>query len=236
VRLIRRFGVVGRLCGAALGMNPHAPRSDEIACAYSISQPYPRDIVATTVRGLSRACHRWLVSTHMFPTPLARPVIAGVRGRFSEHLTRMISSAELTDFSRSSVWWLLVKRQAARDWSDDATVDFFDTLILPSVLCELFEPSCMLKMQPGEGAMAEWWIEGPSHEDRGTVRTLGPVTYALRSKIGTHLKVPPLNVIPKIVGPNGAPFGPTDHDQPVEGSFSIRVIFGNGSGKSLTSL
>lgn len=206
------------------------------AYAYSITQPYPVDIVATTISGLAKACHKWIVSTGQFPEPMARPVIASVPGRFSEHLKRMISAAERTDFSRSSVWWLLVKREAAREWSDDASVEFFDRLIMPSIFCELFNPSCMLKMQFGQGAVAEWWIEGPADEDRGMVRTLGPVIYALRRKVGAHLNVPPANVIPRVVGWNGGPFGPPQRDQPVEGYFSVRVIYGNGAGKSLTDL
>ena len=200
------------------------PTSGPFGChAYLISSPYPH-LVATTVTGLSRACHRWLMSTGMFATGNERPEIGGVVGKFSELLCRMISASRQVDLGVYDVWDLLLKRDHARNWSDDETIATLDELILPSVFVETFEPDTLLRLTVAAPA-AEWWLEPQDCNDRPPVRTSGPVRYAICKKVAAHLGVMPENVIPQITCPLGRSFG-RDPNQPTGGFYSVRLRYG----------
>jgi hypothetical protein len=209
---------------------------------YSVTQPYPVDIVSCSKSGLICACHKWLSSLGAFEAPSHRINIAGCQGTFKEHLARIVSFGlrHPVDWRESDVWWLLLKRAAARAWSDDNTVRTFDRMIYPHIFIELLAAEEILFHQPERtgvhGALMEWWIEGPPG-DRDCVRTIGPVTYAVRRRVGDHLGVPPGNIIPRIVDFRGAPWCANMVDQPAQGEYSVKVIFGGSAAdKELTNL
>jgi hypothetical protein len=195
--------------------------------AYLVSSPYPQRLIATTVSGLSRACHRWLVATGKFVTGSERPEIGGVAGKFSEHLCRMISASRPIDLGIYDVWNLLLERDNARNWSDDETVAALDECILPSVYVETFEPDTLLRLTVAAPA-AEWWLEPQGGTAQPTVRTVGPVRYAICKKVAAHLGVLPENVIPQITDPRGRPFG-NEPDQPTSGFYAVRLRFGGAT-------
>jgi hypothetical protein len=193
---------------------------------YLIGYPYQPDLFSKTTSGLAAMCQRWLEATGKFPDTFARPLVAGVRGTRAEHLARMQScKKEIHIPTCPDVWDLLDKRLSARTWSDAATVAFFDKLISPAVFVETFAPSAMVKMQLGaRPPLAQWWIEGGPAGAHPPVRTYGPVTFALKRRLASHLGVPAGDLITQLVDLHGAEFA-HKADQPTAGEFAVRIRF-----------
>ncbi len=199
---------------------PHRPPPP--VYVYFVSAPYPNRLVSLSRDGIARVCYRWLSATGLFSLPRARPEIAGVRGFFEEHLSRMISAAQQIDAARFGLWRLFEERESAREWSDDATVTLFDALIFPSVYTETFAPEVLLRMNTLAPA-PQWWIEKTDVTERPHVRTMGPVRYAIRRTLAAHLKVVASDIIPQLTDWNRAPFPISGRNDPVGGYYSVRI-------------
>ncbi len=206
-----------------------------------VAEPYPCHLLSVSTEGLWHACHRWLSSTNLFPAPQSRPVIAGVPGRFSEHLVRMTHTAMQRPVQLQSwdIWRLLVERDNVRNWSDDETVDVLDALILPNVYVELFSPETLLRMSV-VGPGPEWWLTDYDNPAHPPVRTYGPVVKAVRIKVGAHLGFAPENVIASLYAEDGSSFGVGAQggqvDQRCNGRYQVRIRFGGDVNKPLTYL
>ncbi len=203
---------------------------------YTVGEPYPEKIVATTSQGLSEGCLRWLKSTSLFTGPMARPEIAGVRGRLVEHLTRMISVSRQTDLAGWDVWHIMQLRHYARLWSDQVTVKYLDSVIETSVFFEMFATHVHTGMTFASGGpISEWWIEGaPCEQYPKQLAVRGPVINALRRRLAPRYGVEPVNIVPDVRGWTGQEL--TDAVPMFEGHYQFKLQYGAGAGSSLAGV
>lgn len=198
-----------------------------------VDEPYPQKIVATPSQGLSEACLRWLKSTTLFSVPLARPEIAGVRGRLAEHLARMVSASRQMELAVWDVWHIMQLRYYAKLWSDAVTVRYLDSVIEASVFFETFAPQIHTRMTfARQGPVSEWWIEGaPCKEFPTPLAVRGPVINALRRALAKRYEVEPINIVPDVRGWTGQEL--TDAVPMFEGHYQFKLQFGAGAGSSI---